>query len=343
MVCKDTQARITTLQLPQHHDRPLNPLHPGDADHPSLLLSVLRALSLTDVHALLRIWPAPAPHPAAPPAHAPCVVLRLYADTNSRLARAHADRWYTSRHAQLLLCCAMARRLRFGTYAAAARTHALRLRRPAPRTPRSSTHARRLPRPSPPPPRQQRMLSSHRPTRSTPPRPPRHAPSSRYPSTITPTSEYLRAPTNGYAHAGAPKRFVHLVGPPLDLALDARGVGGRGWWVRSGCWPNAEVRAYVCGGGDGRRRTREDEQRQTREEAEAKTHFGIFATRALKQGEEIVVGWEWDDANAVHRVGEVAGNGGCVALFFSSFCPQILLLPVLPAFDSRRSFLHFPV
>jgi hypothetical protein len=141
----------------------------------------------------------------------------------------------------------------------------------------------------------------------------------RYPSTITPTSEYLRAPTNGYAHAGAPKRFVHLVGPPLDLALDARGVGGRGRWVRSGCWPNAEVRAYVCGGGDGQRRAREDEQRRRREEDEAKTHFGIFATRALKQGEEIVVGWEWDDANAVHRVGEVSGNGGCVALFFSSF------------------------
>ncbi|KAJ7925331.1 hypothetical protein B0H13DRAFT_2314540 [Mycena leptocephala] len=87
----------------------------------------------------------------------------------------------------------------------------------------------------------------------------------RYPSTITPTSEYLRAPTNGYAHAGTPKRFVHVVGLPLDLALDARGVGGRGRWVRSGCWPNAEVRAYVCRGGDGRRRTREDEQRKMRQ------------------------------------------------------------------------------
>ncbi|KAJ7663424.1 hypothetical protein DFH06DRAFT_924646, partial [Mycena polygramma] len=125
----------------------------------------------------------------------------------------------------------------------------------------------------------------------------------RYPSTITPTSAYLRAPTNGYAHAGAPKRFVHLVGPPLDLALDARAAGGRGRWVRSGCWPNAEVRAFVCDGskdgrgeGDQRRRKRDDQ----REAEDARTHFGIFATRALRQGEEIVVGWEWDDANAVH-------------------------------------------
>ncbi|KAJ7605674.1 hypothetical protein DFH06DRAFT_1020065, partial [Mycena polygramma] len=139
----------------------------------------------------------------------------------------------------------------------------------------------------------------------------------RYPSTITPTSAYLRAPTNGYAHAGAPKRFVHLVGPPLDLALDARAAGGRGRWVRSGCWPNAEVRAFVCDGGkngaEGARRRKKREENQRDEDAW--THFWIFATRALRQGEEIVVGWEWDDANAVHRVGEVAGNAGYVFLF----------------------------
>ncbi|KAJ7480782.1 hypothetical protein FB451DRAFT_1446832 [Mycena latifolia] len=58
-------------------------------------------------------------------------------------------------------------------------------------------------------------------------------------------------PPRAYAHAGAAKRSVHLVGPPLDLALDARGAGARARWVRSGCWPNAELRAYVCGGGTG--------------------------------------------------------------------------------------------
>ncbi|KAJ7017274.1 hypothetical protein C8F04DRAFT_882139, partial [Mycena alexandri] len=137
----------------------------------------------------------------------------------------------------------------------------------------------------------------------------------RYPSTITPSSVYLAVPTNGYAHAGLPKRFVHLVGPPLDVALDARGSGGRGRWVRSGCWPNAEVRAFVCPGEGGRRPARRKGLGETGHavegkeggdegegEEECKTHFGIFATRALKEGEEIVVGWEWDDANAVHRV-----------------------------------------
>ncbi|KAJ6449609.1 hypothetical protein C8R47DRAFT_950592, partial [Mycena vitilis] len=123
-------------------------------------------------------------------------------------------------------------------------------------------------------------------------------------------SAYLRAPTNGYAHVGAPKRFVHLVRPPLDLALDASTARGRGRWVRSGCWPNAEVRAFVCDGSkDGaegvrRRKKREEIQR----DEDARTHFGIFATRALRQGEEIVAGWEWDDTKAIHRVGEVAGN-----------------------------------
>ncbi|KAJ7071883.1 hypothetical protein B0H15DRAFT_762865, partial [Mycena belliarum] len=136
----------------------------------------------------------------------------------------------------------------------------------------------------------------------------------RFPALITPSAAYLAAPANGYAHAGVPRRFVHLVGPPLDVALDARGVGGRARWVRSGCWPNAELRAYVCGGGDGagwegregRGYERRGERDGVRTEEAARTHFGIFATRALRAGEEIVLGWEWDDGNAVHRVGEVA-------------------------------------
>lgn len=108
----------------------------------------------------------------------------------------------------------------------------------------------------------------------------------------------LRAPTNGYPHSGAPKRFVHLVGPPLGMALDARGAGEKGRRVRSGCWPNVEVRAYVCkgasagnanvaggsgngdvnGNGKGKGNMREDDRA---DDAEAGTH--IFATRALKQ------------------------------------------------------------
>ncbi|KAJ7437771.1 hypothetical protein FB451DRAFT_1193006 [Mycena latifolia] len=92
---------------------------------------------------------------------------------------------------------------------------------------------------------------------------------SRFPALITPSAAYLRAPANGYAHAGTPKRFVHLVGPPLDLALDARGVGARARWVRNGCWPNAELRAYVWGGSTG-----EGERREKREKREGPDEGG---------------------------------------------------------------------
>ncbi|KAF8210253.1 hypothetical protein K438DRAFT_146289 [Mycena galopus ATCC 62051] len=60
--------------------------------------------------------------------------------------------------------------------------------------------------------------------------PPLHMPCTpavpRYPVFITPSVHYAQ-PANGYAHASVPKRFVHLVGSSLDVALDARGVGGR--------------------------------------------------------------------------------------------------------------------
>jgi hypothetical protein len=30
--------------------------------------------------------------------------------------------------------------------------------------------------------------------------------------------------------------------------------------------------------------------------------FGVFAIRELKEGEEVVIGWEWDDAHRIHRL-----------------------------------------
>ncbi|KAJ7825834.1 hypothetical protein B0H14DRAFT_3874269 [Mycena olivaceomarginata] len=67
-----------------------------------------------------------------------------------------------------------------------------------------------------------------------------------------------------------------------------------------------------CGPGGG------GEEDDEKGEEKARTHFGIFATRALKHGEEIVVGWEWDYANAVHRVAKVAGLDGVRVFAFLS-------------------------
>jgi uncharacterized protein len=79
-----------------------------------------------------------------------------------------------------------------------------------------------------------------------------------------------------------PKRFVHLMGPPLRVALDARRVGNEGQFVKSGCCPNA---AMLC-----------------EQKGEETLGFGVFALRDLNVGEEIVLGWEWDDGNAVYTL-----------------------------------------
>ncbi|KAF5347350.1 hypothetical protein D9756_010001 [Leucocoprinus leucothites] len=104
-----------------------------------------------------------------------------------------------------------------------------------------------------------------------------------YTSTITPSSSYLADPLNAYAHLGMPKPFVHLIGPPLNLALDARISGDKSRFVRNGCRPNAVLRPTICS----------DSERLA---------FGVFALRDLRPDEEIILGWEWDDGNAVHSL-----------------------------------------
>lgn len=117
---------------------------------------------------------------------------------------------------------------------------------------------------------------------------PTNSPISPYTSTITPSSTYLADPLNAYAHLGMPKPFVHLMGPPLDLALDARIAGNMARFVRSGCWPNAVLRPVLC--------------HQKEDKDNSSISFAVFALRDLKQGEEVVLGWEWDDGNAVHAL-----------------------------------------
>lgn len=107
-----------------------------------------------------------------------------------------------------------------------------------------------------------------------------------YTSCITPSSLYLSDSLNSYAHLGMPKPFVHLLGPPLDIVLDSRIAGDRSRFVRNGCRPNAVLRPVLCG--------------QPRE-SETLT-FGVFSLRDLKANEEVVLGWEWDDGNAVHAL-----------------------------------------
>ena len=116
-----------------------------------------------------------------------------------------------------------------------------------------------------------------------------------YMSTITPSSTYLSDPLNAYAHLGMPKPFVHLLGGPYDLTLDARVTGSESRWVRSGCRPNSVLRPVLC----------KDKDRT--DDAEMLT-FGVFALRDLKANEEIILGWEWDDGNAIHALPALIQN-----------------------------------
>jgi uncharacterized protein len=64
---------------------------------------------------------------------------------------------------------------------------------------------------------------------------------------------------------------VHLLGFPLDLALDSRVAGNHGRFARSGCRPNAILRPLLCDDSDS-------------------LGFGVFALRDLKANKEVVLG-----------------------------------------------------
>ncbi|KAF9255517.1 hypothetical protein L218DRAFT_806059, partial [Marasmius fiardii PR-910] len=165
-----------------------------------------------------------------------------------------------------------------------------------------------------------------------------------YPSLITPTSDYLKDPLNAYALLGMPKPYVHLVGPPLDVALDARWYGGKGRWVRNGCRPNAIIRPIICRRKEekenGKEKEGEDAERKGKEKAKERESseggeedetlsFALFALKDLRAHDEVVLGkyilvpfshsflihltmfcsgWEWDDGNVVHQLPALIGS-----------------------------------
>ena len=142
---------------------------------------------------------------------------------------------------------------------------------------------------------------------------PRSAMITPYPSTILPSSTYLSDPLNAYAHLGMPKPFVHLIGPPLDLALDSRITGSEARFARSGCRPNAVLRPMICNHS-------KDKEKKTSSDKETGVSFGVFALRDMKANEEVVLGWEWDDGHAVHHLPTLIESPGiysCVHLMLT--------------------------
>ena len=94
-----------------------------------------------------------------------------------------------------------------------------------------------------------------------------------------------------------PKPSGLLVGP-LDLALDARIMDDKAWFVHSGCRPNAVLCPVLCHA----KSAQENEEERHVDKDETTPSFAVFALRDLKADEEVILGWEWDYGNAVHSL-----------------------------------------
>ena len=111
-----------------------------------------------------------------------------------------------------------------------------------------------------------------------------------YRGEITDCESYRRDPINQYAGLGAPKPFVRFIGPPVNLIIDSRGYGCDLRFIRSGCHPNVVLRPLFW----------------RRSEGETpKLKFGVFASQEIEKGDELVLGWEWDDQHVVHSIRQV--------------------------------------
>ena len=116
-----------------------------------------------------------------------------------------------------------------------------------------------------------------------------------YPANLSSHASYLKAPSNQYLRLGTPKPYVRMMPPPLPLILDSRVVGGVGRFARSGCWPNSVLRSVVLKG-------RRSNDAKGNNENPSDVLFGIFSLRELQDGEEVILGWQWDDAHRLHRL-----------------------------------------
>ncbi|KAJ9104549.1 hypothetical protein QFC21_002045 [Naganishia friedmannii] len=98
---------------------------------------------------------------------------------------------------------------------------------------------------------------------------------------------YHRDPINQYATLGITKPFTRRLGPPVDLVIDGRIYGNDMRFVRSGCHPNAVFRPIIL---------------QRKAGKEPSLCFGIFAITTIPAGQEVILGWEWDDDHVIHAL-----------------------------------------
>ncbi|CAO1628542.1 unnamed protein product [Sympodiomycopsis kandeliae] len=139
-------------------------------------------------------------------------------------------------------------------------------------------------------------------------------------------STYRQEPINQYHAMGATKPQVHLLPPPLNLAIDARRFGTEARFARSGCHPNSVLRPILHyrtkPASDDAIKDDDDESRAATptftdlgsgslpdiDDQEPELVFGIFALRDISRSHEIILGWEWDDQHIAHFLPELVNN-----------------------------------
>ena len=105
-----------------------------------------------------------------------------------------------------------------------------------------------------------------------------------YTAEVYSADTYRAHPVNQYGRLGCSKPHVHILPPPLNLAVDARRAGSQMRYIRSSCHPNAVLRPVLhCAPG-----------------AAPVPSFGVFAIAPIARQHEVTLGWEWDDAHIAH-------------------------------------------
>ena len=118
---------------------------------------------------------------------------------------------------------------------------------------------------------------------------------------ITPSDKCSSDPFNANVHLSMLKPFVHLIGPPFDIALDTCVLGDQGHFMQRRCQPNTVLYLVLC------HNTRKSKGSQHKlgdggSNDDTTLTFRIFTLRNLKANEEVVLGWEWDDGSVVHHL-----------------------------------------
>jgi uncharacterized protein len=91
---------------------------------------------------------------------------------------------------------------------------------------------------------------------------------------------HVADPLDSYVHQDMPKPVVNLSSPLSDMTINSRYASRR--------QPNAVLRPAMC--------------RQPGEPPSDSLSFTVHALRNLRADEEIVLGWEWDDGQALHSL-----------------------------------------